>query len=357
MRLSSGVLVAIGLAVVIGACGDPPTAPGSGSGSGSGKSLRGIRISGPASLTPGATGQFTAAADYSDGSTEDVTATVAWRSSNGSVLAISLGTRGVATARNRGESVVTAISGLTTSPGFQVLVLEPGTFKMAGRVTESGGPLVRPATVEVIEGVGTGLKAQTSFNGSGSYALYGVAGNIRLRVSAPGYVSTTRETVVGNHDAVSDFELVSEVPPVDIRGKWTTTLSASAECSERLADDARVRVFDTTVLQAGTQLSLTMENPVSGTVIRPVAQMVDGRLKLDLWKFSYYGEPGHLLLERLDASRWLGIAGTVEATITGQEIRGLLPGEFVTYKDLTFRGAVETGACLSSSHGFTMRRQ
>jgi hypothetical protein len=85
--------------------------------------------------------------------------------------------------------------------------------------------------------------------------------------------------------------------------------------------------------------------------------MRDKRLTLEFWKYSYYGEPGHLLFERLAFNRWLGIEGTVEATFTGPEIRSQFKGEFVTYTDLTFRSAVITGACESSGHGFTMRRQ
>jgi len=353
MRLSIGLLAAIGLASVIGACGDHPTAPDSGSGPGR-KTVSRLRVSGPSSVAPGTTAQFTATADYTDGSTEDVTTSVLWGSSSPSTLLAPQFGFGTATARARGESVLTATYQVT-SPGLQVLVLEPGTFKISGSVTESGSPVLRGATVEVTDGIGAGLKTGT--NASGRYALYGVAGNIRLRVSALGYVSTIREMVVGNSEAVSDFNMAPEASPVDLRGKWTLTLSAATECSDKLSDDARVRTFDTTVAQAGAQLVVTMENPSTGPVIRPPAVMADKKLTLTFWKFSYYGEPGHLLFERLDSNRWLGIAGTVETMVTGPEIRAQLNGEFVTYKDVTFRSAVETGACMSNAHGFTMRRQ
>jgi hypothetical protein len=211
------------------------------------------------------------------------------------------------------------------------------------------------ASVEVIDGIGAGLKAFT--NVSGRYALYGVAGNIRLRVSSSGFIPAIREAVVGDNDAVSDVSLVPEATAVDLKGKWTTTLTAASECSDKLSEDARVRVFDTTVMQAGQQVQLTMENTSTGLVARVSNVMRDKRLTLEFWKYSYYGEPGHLLFERLAFNRWLGIEGTVEATFTGPEIRSQFKGEFVTYTDLTFRSAVITGACESSGHGFTMRRQ
>ena len=44
---------------------------------------------------------------------------------------------------------------------MNVLVLEPGTFKLGGGVSDSSGGTISGVTVEVLSGTGKGLKATT----------------------------------------------------------------------------------------------------------------------------------------------------------------------------------------------------
>lgn len=70
------------------------------------------------SIVLGATTQFTATGTYTDSSTQDITTSVTWNSSNSGIAAISnaSGTKGLATAVEIGTSQITAILGSVTSP-------------------------------------------------------------------------------------------------------------------------------------------------------------------------------------------------------------------------------------------------
>lgn len=186
--------------------------------------LTAIRLSGPTTLAPGATGQFTAIAERSDGSSEDVTATASWHigwsgpdhnHTGPNVLRlVGPGTvQGVALGE---ASVNVQIPSQSYSPPtspivhehvqLSVLVLEPGTFRISGTVTSAGVP--ESAAIEIVTGTGSGLRTTTSnnFGMVGQYALYGAAGNVELRASASGFDQQIRRLVVTDNTS-SDFYL------------------------------------------------------------------------------------------------------------------------------------------------------
>ena len=103
--------------------------------------LTAIRLTGPTALAPGATGQFSAIAERSDGSSEDVTATASWsilwtgpdRDHTGPNVLRIIGA-GTVQALSQGEASVRAQipfqgSSPATTPTIPVLVLEPGTYR------------------------------------------------------------------------------------------------------------------------------------------------------------------------------------------------------------------------------------
>ena len=183
-----------------------------------------LRISGPASLAPGATGQFTAVASYDDGSSHDVTSTVQWLSSSPARVAIGAG--GLATGQSRGEANVVARLNQLFSHVQSVLVLDSGEFRLTGKVTTSGRPVTN-AVVEVVAGVGAGIQ---SFAGP-SYALYGLAGNVEVRVSAYGFQPQTRIVTLSDH-AIADFDLLPTNGVDKVAGAYALTVSASPVCRE-----------------------------------------------------------------------------------------------------------------------------
>src|SRR5881394_2550667 len=76
----------------------------------------------PANLKVGATQQFTATGTYSDSSTADITATVAWASGTTATATITA-SGGLATGVASGTTQITATMGAVTSPGVTLTVI------------------------------------------------------------------------------------------------------------------------------------------------------------------------------------------------------------------------------------------
>src|SRR4029453_18933260 len=89
----------------------------------------------PASVAPGESVQFTANAIKTDGSVENVTGASVWNSSNTRVLQI--GADGVANGVAAGEAFVSARY-QNRSASSNIYVLPAGTYRLNGRVTDSG---------------------------------------------------------------------------------------------------------------------------------------------------------------------------------------------------------------------------
>jgi hypothetical protein len=104
-----GACVALALGAAACSSDDSPTSPSGTTGAGS---VVTVLVTGPTSLSgEGKTGQYTAKAVLSSGSTEDRTSSATWQSSNGNV--VSIGSGGLATARGEGSATITAtIEGL-----------------------------------------------------------------------------------------------------------------------------------------------------------------------------------------------------------------------------------------------------
>jgi hypothetical protein len=312
-------------------CGGPPIEP---------SKVDAIRISGPSSIAPGATGQFTAIAEYRDGSTEDVTARASWSTS--APLIVAFDQNGRAAGRARGEARVTA-SHFKGSNELTVLVLEPGTYRVTGTVRENGIPL-RDALVEVVAGIGTGLRAWT--NSLGSYALYGVAGNVQIRVSASGLETAAREQVVTT-EVTSDFDLQPLVPPVDIGGNWSMTLGAAASCAGVLPDDAGEVTANVTVAAQGSRPQFSLPNG-------PFTGVLDDRLlTLELATAPIQGgDADFILFAQLPNARRFEAFGTVTAVVNDPEIHGTFDGGL----RVTVAGSAPT-VCFSRQHAVVFRRR
>jgi hypothetical protein len=148
-------------------------------------------------------------------SVKDVTATALWSPTpNRTWLPLRFTSSGEATASSRGEVLVAAavenkVGSLT------VFVLEPGTFKLSGVLSEAGKKTLTDATVEVLTGTGQGLTSSTA---QGRYALYGVGGAIRLRWSARGFSPEIHEVLVSGESISHDFALPPLRAPANVSG-------------------------------------------------------------------------------------------------------------------------------------------
>jgi hypothetical protein len=159
-----------------------------------------VRIDAPAQIAPGTSVQLTAR--YArGGSSQDVTATAKWHSSNPEVLQVS--DTGLVRGLVPGEAGIFATyADRTAATG--IFVLPPGTFRHHGEVREiGGGPRggLAGVAVTVISGSSAGL--MTTTDPSGKYALYGVLGPLSLEFATPGFPTSTCEVSATRHTELS----------------------------------------------------------------------------------------------------------------------------------------------------------
>src|SRR5262249_6708636 len=124
-----------------------------------------LKIDGPATIAPGQTVSFAASATLSNGTTADYTRSVEWSAFQKIVLTIAADS-GVATGLTPGDVTVQAIYGNGVGccrASLTSTVLPPNTFRLTGKVLESGLP-IQGAAVAVVSGIGAGLSAITDYS-------------------------------------------------------------------------------------------------------------------------------------------------------------------------------------------------
>jgi len=349
-------LIATAAALIIAwACSRTPSAPSpvAGAKAPGGPTVTGVRVSGPSRVAPGETASFTATATYSDGSSKDVTASASWSPPGDRTWQpIYFTGAGTALGANRGEIDVSA-SQDGKYGSLHVLVLENGTFKLSGVVAESSGRLVSSVAIDVVAGTGAGLHATT--DSLGRYALYGVAGQIQLRVSAEGFAPQTHDLVVTADETATPFALEPKEAPADVSGTWTMTLTPSPSCPPGLPDIARGRTYQIQFVQQGTGLKLAITSPTlkvfnagedSGTVFGSQVQ------------FTFIGDTDYGdwsstdLIDQLSPTQSLGFDGTVRGTAGGSELRGSLSGDIVYWEVPSY---APQWYCRATDHVVTLR--
>ena len=345
-----GLLFVVALAGIC-SCDQSPAAP-SPAPAGQPPTLSRVRIDGPALVAPGDSPRYTAVAEYSDGSSKDVTTAATWFP-NGESFPIHFVSPGIAAPARRGEAVVSA---RTEAVGrLTVMVLEPGTFKLSGPVSETGVGSLFGVTVEVLSGIGQGLRATSDRNG---YALYGVAGPVRLRASAEGFTPQDLDVVVTGNDATQAFDLTPAVIATDVSGIWTMTVVPAAECRPGPPDIARGRTYQVELTQNATRLKVKFSSPTlrqynpdshTGTVF-------GSRVRLSIAGDTSYGEwSSPNLYDQLSPAETFGFSGLVESTVNGREIRGTMYGDLVYFK-VPGSGFEPEWYCRSKDHTVTLRR-
>jgi hypothetical protein len=203
-------------------------------------------------VPPGTSAQYKVIGQISDGTTQDLTTSSTWRSSDDGVLAIS--ESGGASGGKAGE-VVLAAEKNGKRASLQVLVLAPGTFRVTGLVSDSG-TAIPGATVDVLNGSRAAMTTQT--DADGIYRLYGLSGAIELRVRALGYPEQVRALTVTD-GARYDFALPARSQS---NGSYRLTIAADATACPSTGrnpwpEGLRVRTYDATVTQTGSDLAVS----------------------------------------------------------------------------------------------------
>jgi hypothetical protein len=364
MRRRRYVLAALTLVASLAACDSPgsPSPPPPPPPPPPTPSVTDLRIEGPATIegcpacwaiAPGTSLQFRLIATFANGTTADVASQGTWTSDNTSVVSFAAG--GLAKAGERGEVHLSArYQNLVRHGGL--LVLEDGTFRLRGRVTESGQGLP-DARVAVIAGTGTGLSTTT--DAVGSFALYGVAGEVMLETRLDDFETGRRTVVVTEHNSSVDLELRPQIEPADLRGDWRLTVNASPGCVPAVPTDAASRTYDVTIGQTGTALQIDVHRlPLATAGFKLTGLVVVRRVTFFVpWSDYYYGSRYYAIVEMLQPGRFLGITGTARGEQRGASVTGGFDGHLALYSN-EFSGGVwnQLFACQRDDHSFRLDR-
>jgi len=309
--------------------------------------LLSIRVDGPTSVVPGTNAKFTAIGQMSDGTTQDVSATTTWRSSDTAVLSISA--TGEATSGKDGEAVVAA-ENRARRASLQVIVLTPGRYRLTGLVSDSGTP-VPGATVDVLDGSRAVMSARTGADGM--YRLYGLIGDVEVRVRADGYPDQVRGIGV-TADARLDFAMPTGA---NLTGSYDLTITADATscpatARNSLPDQLRLRTYAATITQSGSQLSVKlnsgslMSGSFSGTENGTKATFdIHGVTGDPFYHYYTYFERSLDLVEQLSPSGFLIISGKATTSNDASGMSGQLAGVLGVVGSVTGGYANFTTSC------------
>ena len=219
------IMLLLPLLVLPAGCGGG----GSGGGAPAGPTLSSITVTpANASIAAGASQQFTATGTFSDGSTQNLTAEVAWSASPSGVVTISAA--GIVSAPASGPSgvvTVTATSGsisgsktLTVTPILVSLAVTPANQSIA-----IGGSLQFTATGTFSDGTTQNLTSQASWTSSSTVVQIGTTG----LATSPSAGSTGTATIKATSGAITGFTslTVAGAPVVGLVSIAVTPANAS----------------------------------------------------------------------------------------------------------------------------------
>ena len=314
-----------------------------------------LELVGPSEIAPGETVQLIANAIKSDGSVEDVTSQSLFSPTTSPVLELTV--RGLATGKTSGQVNINARFG-SRNAGKTIIVLPTGTFRLTGNIRETGFG-IDGVTVSVTSGTGAGLTTTSGF--TGSYALFGVKGLIRIEARKNGYLNLVQQLDVTEH-RTHDVEIVAERARADFRGTYTLTIVAAGFCAS-LAAEARRREYTANVAQDGPRLTVTLEDAnfiVTNGRGRGFTGFlaVSNDIRFDLgnaFYYYYYYGGSFDIAERIGNITVL-ISGTANTLATPGRIAGQLEGGIATSSKAAAPFAPFNTQC-HGSHGFEMVRR
>jgi hypothetical protein len=356
MRLALLAIATTAAAIVIGSCNRTPTAPSLITQSGqapAGPHELFVEIVGPRTVAPGGTVQFQAISHRSDNTTQDVTATAAWQTSQSSVLTID---KGVATGLSVGESIIRAIS--ITGAAREIIVTPDGTFRLVGRVGEADSPntSIAGARIEITGAPGP----STTTDLVGQYRLYGVPANPQLRVSKNGYVPRVENLTLTDHQS-QNFTLAWATPRPDVSGTYTLTITLAERCRSSYPEVTFSRTYTAVVAQYGSTLTVTLSGATLGNGEQFRGRMEPGQIvfSVDNADYYYYFQgrlPG--IVEQIDPTLYFMVLGSVAITnATPNRLSGLLNGTIMTKnRDPRQGGYTPDRSCEAPDHQFALSR-
>lgn len=330
-----------------------------------------VEISGPASIPPGQSAQFTAISRLSDGTSQTAT-TVRWSSHTG---LLRVDASGLATARQQTGDDILSAEVTSSGPGGvirgsrEILVLPEGTYRMVGVVTENGPPPtpIVGARVEVTSG--PPVVAVTDWDGR--YRLYGVPGTADIRVTRDGYQPHVQSFQLAEH-VTQNFQLALSGMRLDLAGPYTLAIEVACSTSTPVAADLRHRSYAAFLTQRGSTLEVVLTESsrfrvnsagrgdrFSGRVDAAGATF---NLRGPSWYYFPYDPSTDYpnVVERLSSGTFLTLDGTALTRGSPAGLSGDLRGG-VSHWSSTFPTAFALfspgccfGTCYSPAHRFTL---
>lgn len=237
-RLAGGFVCAALLAYGCGGGGNGPTPPKA-------ASLVSVAVSGSGSVTLGSTTSLVATASFSDGSSQNVTASSSWNSSTGAASVAG----GVVTGVSLGPTSITATFQGMASTGFAVLVsaAPPATATLSS-VTVSGASTVAVgSTISLVATARFSDNSTQTVTGGSTWSSS--AGNVAT-VSSTGVVSGAS---AGSTNITATFQGMASAPfAVQVT---TTPAPPPTLSSVTVSGTASVQVGNTTPLVATARFS------------------------------------------------------------------------------------------------------
>jgi hypothetical protein len=192
-----------------------------------------VVVAGPASATT--TFQLSATAKLSDGTTQDVTSTAHWESSDTTVATISAaGTvfvmgSGSVSLKATYQNVSGSLQTVVTKP-------EPPRFLLTGFVWEvdPNAHKIAGAKVTITSGADTGVTVTSDVNGAYMFPSI-AAGVVSISATMDGYLPSSPEGVNVSANTVADV-FIAPIPPKDANGN-----TATARCADRSWSWAQTR--------------------------------------------------------------------------------------------------------------------
>ena len=321
-----------------------------------------IDITGPSSVAPGASAQFTATGRQADGASRDLTAEVQWASSNRNILTVSNG--GTVSGVALGDARVFA-SFTSVNANKEVVVVPQGTFRIVGLVTEADAQAspVPGATVSISGGPGDGLSTTTAEDGR--YRLFGVGGDVRIRITKDGYDPFEQPYQALDHATVN-AQLRLSRPRVDRSGTYSLTITAADDCRAAMPVALQVRSYTAIVAMTGSQIDVRLEGANFALNKSGFGSRFRGRSEpnglfftlspYEPYSYFYYNGPYGDLVEDLTDSTFLVVSGRISTVESASGFTGTLDGAMTVYiGTLSYFPKIEA-QCKSSNHRIVFRR-
>jgi carboxypeptidase family protein len=351
---------------LVATCSDPkstiPTSP-------TGLDVTSVSISGPATIAPGQSGQFTVALRFSDGTVKSaIGGNVAWRSSSTFLLPINAS--GLATARQQssGEAVLTADIVRPTTNSVrtatrEIVIVPDGTYRLVGVVNDAEFPTVPVAGAKVTATPGS---VSTTTNSLGQYKLYGVPPDAEIRITADGYLPVVQNVQLVAH-ATRNFQMALPGPRVNLAGNYRLAIDVVGACSSSpaLSVDLQHRRYDAVITQTEPALDVMLTEPIfrmnstsRGNRFTGQAGAAGAIFTLESYYsyyYPYYGAIGYPnVAERLSNGTFLVVDGRAVTTGSAAGLTGTMSGGLANYDPRFPNQAFFLGGCFSSALQFTL---